>query len=55
MYANRDWGFVYDKELNDDVYTVKIDSSFGFGEISFFKKDNTQYAILNNRPVKVPI
>jgi hypothetical protein len=21
----------------------------------FFKKDNTQYAILNNRPVKVPI
>jgi aminoglycoside N3'-acetyltransferase len=55
VYANRDWGFVYDKELNDDVYTVKIDSSFGFGEISFFKKDNTQYAILNNRPVKVPI
>ena len=54
VYANRDWGFVYDKELNDDLYYVKIDSRFGFGKIGVFKKDNELYAILNDRPVKIP-
>ena len=54
VYANRDWGFVYDKELNDELYYVKIESCFGFGKIGVFKKDNALYAILNDRPVKIP-
>ena len=55
VYANRDWGFVYDKNPNDNMYTVKIDGSFGFGEVDVFEKCNMRYAILNNKPIKISI
>ena len=37
------------------MYTVKIDSSFGFGEVDVFEKCNMRYAILNNKPIKISI
>ena len=55
VYNNRDWGFVYDKRLDDDMYTVKIDTSFGFGRIGVFQKGNRMYALLNNKSVKISI
>lgn len=33
-FLNRDWGFVFDDELTDSFYHVKIESEFGKGKLS---------------------
>jgi len=53
LYKRRDWGFVYNAELDDGDYLIEIDSSFGLGEISIAEKDNMRYAVLNNRLVEL--
>jgi len=46
FFFNRDWGFVYEKELPADRYKISIKSEFGKGVVKIARKGDRYYAYL---------
>jgi len=53
LYKQRDWGFVYNGILNEDIYSVEIESDFGFGEITVFYKKEKKMALLASSLIEI--